>query len=137
MPFSDKQPSLKTRMERFGIFEDDLDESFIRSSGPGGQNVNKVATAVFLRHRPTGIAVKCQRERSQAQNRFLARVMLLEEFERRRKEKHAAALHQREKLRRQKRKRSKAAKEKMLEKKRRHSDKKRNRGSISASHWRD
>ena len=130
MNSQEKELALKAKMERLGIFEDDFDESFIRSSGPGGQNVNKVATAVFLRHRPTGIAVKCQKERSQAQNRYLARVMLLEEFERRRKEKHAAALHQREKLRRQKRKRSKSAKESMLEAKRCRSEKKRYRQSV-------
>lgn len=127
MIFTEKGTVLKSLMERLGIFEDDLDESFIRSSGPGGQNVNKVATAVFLRHRPTGITVKCQKERSQAQNRYFARLMLLEEFERRRKEKHLAAQQAREKVRRQKRKRSKGAKEKMLESKRHRGEKKRNR----------
>ena len=123
----DKEQQLEFRMKRLGIFEDDLDESFIRSSGPGGQNVNKVATCVFLRHRPTGILIKCQKERSQAANRYSARVMLMKELERRRKEKAQAALYEREKLRRQKRKRSKSAKEKMLESKRHRGEKKRNR----------
>ena len=129
----DKQASLQIQLERLGIFEDDLKESFIRSSGPGGQNVNKVATCVVLLHRPTGIQIKCQIERSQVRNRFLARQLLVKEFERRRQEVLRAALSEKEKLRRQRRKRSRASKEEMLEHKRRHGDKKRSRGSIRAN----
>ena len=69
----EKQMALEFEMKRLGIREEDIEETFTRSSGPGGQNVNKLATCVYLRHRPSGIAVKVARERSQALNRFLAR----------------------------------------------------------------
>ena len=72
----EKQTALELEMKRLGIREEDIEETFTRSSGPGGQNVNKLATCVHLRHRPSGIAVKISRERSQALNRFLARRIL-------------------------------------------------------------
>ena len=75
-----KHEALWREMERLGIREEDLEETFTRSSGPGGQNVNKLATCVHLRHRPSGIAVKVMRERSQALNRFLARRSLAEKI---------------------------------------------------------
>ena len=76
----EKQAALSREMERLGIREEDIEETFTRSSGPGGQNVNKLATCVHLRHRPSGIAVKVMRERSQALNRFLARRSLAEKI---------------------------------------------------------
>ena len=76
----EKQAALSREMERLGIREEDIEETFTRSSGPGGQNVNKLATCVHLRHRPSGIAVKVMRERSQALNRFLARRNLAEKI---------------------------------------------------------
>ena len=76
----EKQTALEREMKRLGIREKDLEETFTRSSGPGGQNVNKLATCVHLRHRPSGIAVKVMRERSQALNRFLARRNLAEKI---------------------------------------------------------
>ncbi|MXW22967.1 MAG: peptide chain release factor-like protein [Candidatus Dadabacteria bacterium] len=76
----EKQTALAKEMERLGIREEDIEETFTRSSGPGGQNVNKVATCVQLRHRPSGITVKVMRERSQALNRFLARRNLAEKI---------------------------------------------------------
>ncbi len=126
-----KAEDLVRRMERLGIRESDLEEKFIRSSGPGGQNVNKVSTCVTLLHRPSGTEVRCQRERSQALNRFLARRILVEKME---AAKHGAASEERqriEKIRRQKRKRSKRAKNKMLDSKSKHSDKKAMRRSPS------
>jgi protein subunit release factor B len=114
-------------MDSLGIREADIVEKFIRSGGHGGQNVNKVATCVYLKHLPTGTEVKCQQERSQSLNRFLARRILADKIE--------AAILGREseeeqriaRIRRQKRKRSKRAKEKMLADKRRVSEKKQGR----------
>ena len=68
-------------MSRLGIRQDDIAENFIRSSGPGGQNANKTSTCVYLKHLPTGIEVKCQRERSQVLNRLLAYKLLLNKIE--------------------------------------------------------
>ena len=77
----DKQEALRKRMENLGIFEKDIVEKFIRSSGKGGQKVNKTSTCVYLKHLPTQIEVKCQEERNQALNRFLARRILTDKIE--------------------------------------------------------
>ena len=113
------------------IREEDLEERFLRSGGPGGQNVNKVATCVWLRHRPTGLEVKVQRERSQAMNRLLARRLLAAKLEEAVLGRQSAERQRVEKIRRQKRRRSRRAKEKMLEGKRLHSRKKQLRGRPS------
>ncbi|MDZ4164924.1 MAG: peptide chain release factor-like protein [Smithellaceae bacterium] len=78
---AEKEQALRERMARLGVTEKDLQETFIRSSGPGGQKVNKTSSCVQLVHLPTGISVKCQRERSQTLNRFLARRILLDQLE--------------------------------------------------------
>ncbi|MBI3996740.1 MAG: peptide chain release factor-like protein [Candidatus Omnitrophica bacterium] len=109
-----KQQELQEAMQRFGIEERDLEESFIRSSGPGGQNVNKVSTCVVLRHRPSGLKVRCQQERSQALNRFLARRLLVARLEAKQLGELSAEAQRVAKLRRQKRKRSRRTKEKLL-----------------------
>lgn len=120
----EKEKSLREKMERLEIHESDLEEKFIRSSGKGGQHVNKVATCVYLKHLPTGIEVKCQQERSQALNRFIARRILAEKIEAQVLGKKSEEQQRREKIRRQKRKRSKRAKEKMLADKKKQSQKK-------------
>jgi protein subunit release factor B len=117
-------------MARLIIREADLEESFTRSSGPGGQNVNKVATAVTLRHRPTGISVTVQDSRSQAQNRRLARERLLGAIERREEEERVALTTLREKERRRKSPRPRALKRRILESKRKRSDLKRRRTKL-------
>ena len=119
-----KADALRKRMERLGIREGDLEERFVRSGGPGGQNVNKVATCVWLRHRPSGLEVKVQRERSQAMNRFLARRLLAEKLEAQILGRHSAEQQRVAKIRRQKRRRSRRAKEKLLRAKKLHSMKK-------------
>ena len=117
-------------MASLGVAESDLRETFVRSSGPGGQKVNKTSSCVQLVHIPTGLSVKCQRERSQALNRFLARRLLLDRIEKLQKGVVEAEKDRLEKIRRQKRKRSKRAKEKMLEGKHRLSEKKGLRGKV-------
>jgi protein subunit release factor B len=116
-----KADELQARMNALGILEADIDESFIRSGGAGGQNVNKVSSCVVLVHRPTGTTVRCQRERSQAMNRFIARRLLCEKIEEKRLGDRSARQQAYEKVRRQKRKRSKRAKERILEAKRQNS----------------
>ncbi len=109
-----KEEALKTRMDSLGIKETDLEEKFIHSSKKGGQKVNKTSACVYLKHKPTGIEVKCQKERSQALNRFLARRILVNKIESLVLGRKAAGQKEIEKIRRQKRKRSRRAKEKML-----------------------
>jgi len=96
------------------VAESDLEETFVRSGGPGGQNVNKTSTCVMLRHRPTGLLVKCQTTRHQALNRFLARQQLLDRIETARRAEVQAERSRLEKIRRQKRGRSRAAKQRIL-----------------------
>jgi protein subunit release factor B len=110
----EKEKALDEKMRRLAVRESDLTESFIRSGGPGGQNVNKVSTGVYLKHIPTGIEVKCTAHRTQALNRFFARRIMLGKIEARILGKKSQERQRIEKIRRQKRKRSKRAKEKML-----------------------
>ncbi len=126
----EKEKSLQEKMARLGVCEEDIVEKFIRAQGSGGQNVNKVSTCVYLCHLPTGIEVKCQEERSQAQNRYRARQILLKKIENATLGKLSEEQRRIEKIRRQKRKRSRRAKLKMLESKRRHSAKKLLRASV-------
>ena len=126
-----KQFALQEAMRRLGIDEADLDERFIRSSGPGGQNVNKVSTCVVLRHRPSGIEVRCQQERSQSLNRFLARRILCARLEGLRLGALSAEAQRVAKIRRQKRKRSRRAKEKLMRDKHLHAKKKSLRGPVA------
>ncbi len=110
----EKAKALQERMAAFEIKEEDLEETFTRSGGKGGQNVNKVATCVILLHRPTGTLVRCEQERSQGLNRYLARKRLVDKIEQKILGDASTQRQAIEKIRRQKRKRSARAKEKML-----------------------
>jgi protein subunit release factor B len=122
--------SIEERMNELGVLESELEEVFARSGGPGGQNVNKVSTAVTLHHVPSGMRVTVQDSRSQASNRKLARERLLDAMERRRRDERALELSRREKLRRQRSPRPRALKRKILEGKRRRSKLKKLRTSV-------
>jgi protein subunit release factor B len=132
MPVSiDKENALAARMLELGVTESDFEESFIRSSGPGGQKVNKSSSRVYLVHLPTGLSVKCQKERSQSLNRFWARRLLLDKIERQQKGFIEEEKEKLEKIRRQKRKRSRRAKEKILTAKHQRAQTKSLRGKVT------
>jgi len=113
-----KLEQLKKRMEELAVKEDDLIEKFILGSGSGGQKINKTSSCVYLKHIPTGIEIKCQRERSRELNRYIARKELCEKIEEIRDEKKSKRIQEMEKIRRQKKRRTRKSKEKMLECKR-------------------
>ncbi len=125
-----RSKELSRRMRSLGVFEKDLEEQFVRSSGPGGQNVNKLATCVTLVHRPSGLKVKCQQERSQVLNRIAAREILCDKVESERRRALARAQQEREKCLRQRRRKPAALQEMILEEKRRQAAKKRDRRRI-------
>ena len=131
---SEKEAALAARLAGLGVKPEDLVEKFIRAGGPGGQNVNKTSTAVYLKHLPSGIEVKMQQERSQALNRFLARRTLADKLEARLHGEQSAEAARVAKLRRQKRRRSRRAKEKVLAAKSLQANKKASR-SIVADEW--
>jgi protein subunit release factor B len=128
----DKEEQLARRMAALGVREVDIDETFVRSGGHGGQNVNKTSTCVMLLHRPTGLQVKCQSTRQQGLNRFFARRLLLDKIEGLKQGYVASERAAIEKIRRQKRKRSRRAKARMLADKAHHSDRKASRRSVTA-----
>ncbi len=126
----EKQAQLSQRMLALGVTEADLEEVFVRSGGHGGQNVNKTSTCVMLRHRPSGVQVKCQSTRQQGLNRFIARRLLLDKLEAIRTGRTAAHRAEMEKIRRQKRRRSRRARARMLADKAHHAAKKQLRRSL-------
>ena len=126
----EKETQLTQRMAALGVREADIDETFVRSGGHGGQNVNKTSTCVMLLHRPTGLQVKCQATRQQGLNRFIARRLLLDKVEAMKHGYVAAQRAEIEKIRRQKRRRSRRAKNRMLADKSHHADKKASRRPV-------
>ena len=134
---SEKENQLNERMRALGVREQDIDEQFVRSSGAGGQNVNKVSSCVVLHHRPTGTRVRCQKERSQGLNRFLARRLLLDKIEATIRGAAAEEEQRIAKIRRQKRKRSRRAKLRLLADKRHQGEKKSLRAAVRPNHGDD
>ena len=126
-----KERALAKRLESLGIKEEELDEKFIRSGGHGGQNVNKNATCVHLKHKSSGLEVKCQKTRTQGMNRYHARAILADKVDALINGEKSKEQQRIEKIRRQKRKRSKRAKEKMLDDKKHVSEKKKMRGAVT------
>ena len=120
----EKKKVLEEEMRKFNVCEKDLLEKFIRASGPGGQNVNKVATCVYLKHIPSGFEVKMQKARSQALNRFLARRELVRKIKNHILGRESEEEKGRQKIRRSKQRRSRRAKKRMLEQKRLQAQKK-------------
>lgn len=127
---SDFENALAARMRSLGIREVDLEETFIRGTGAGGQKINKTSSTVVVRHTPSGIEVRCQRERSQAQNRDLARAELCDRLEARRAAERLERQNEREKQRRKNRARPRGLKEKILRHKHKRADTKKRRGKV-------
>ena len=126
----EKDAGLVQRMAALGVRDEEIEETFVRSGGHGGQNVNKTSTCVMLVHLPSGVRVKCQATRQQGQNRLLALRLLLDKLAARRQARIDLDRARREQLRRQKRPRSRAAKERMLANKSFHAAKKKARRSV-------
>jgi protein subunit release factor B len=109
---------IQTRLDTLGLLPSDVEEKFVRGSGPGGQKINKTSSTVCLRHRPTGLEVRVQRERSQAANRELAWLELCDKLETTLRQAEATRRAAVEKERRRKRPKSRAQKRRMVESKR-------------------
>ncbi len=116
--------AIQKRLLALGVAEADLDERFILGSGSGGQKINKTSSCVQLLHRPSGIEIKCQQDRSRSRNRLIARHELCERLEALREAARAARVAAREKARRRTRQRSRAQKARVLDDKKRHARKK-------------
>jgi protein subunit release factor B len=119
------------RLAALGVRREDVEERFVRGAGPGGQKINKTSSTVWLQHRPTGLEVRCQRERSQAANRDLAWTELVEKLEARQRGAQAAIVAAREAERRRTRQKSRGQKVRMIESKKHRAKHKSRRGRVT------
>ena len=124
------EASLRARFVSLGVRPEEVEERFVRGTGAGGQKINKTSSTVWLQHRPTGVEVRCQRERNQSVNRMLAWTELAEKLERRRQQATSEARAVRELARRQNRQKSRGQKARMIESKKYRAKKKGGRGRI-------
>lgn len=122
---------IQSRMALAELADADIEETFVRGSGSGGQKINKTSSCVQLKHLPTGTIIRCQETRSREANRWLAREMLAERLLQARESELSARRQEEEKIRRQKRRRSRRQKARMLADKKHQSDKKALRRSVS------
>ena len=129
MPLPDDE-GLSKRMKKLRLLEEDLEEQFVRGSGAGGQKVNKTSSTVMLRHVPTRVEIRCQRERSQVMNRYWARVELCDRIESILNEAKLAAQNEREKVRRQNRPRPRGLQQRILKEKKNRGEVKKNRSRV-------
>lgn len=121
---------IETKLNSLGASSTEVEEKFIRGSGPGGQKINKTSSTVWLRHRPTGVEVRCQRERSQSANRELAWQELCQKLEARVREAKAAVVDEREAERRRTRPKTRGQKVRMIESKKHRAKHKAKRGRV-------
>jgi peptide chain release factor len=121
---------IEARLAALGVSVGEVDERFVRGTGPGGQKINKTSSTVWLRHGPTGLEVRCQRERSQAANRELAWRELCEKLEARKRAAASAAIDEREAERRRTRQKSRGQKARMIESKKHRAKHKAKRGRV-------
>lgn len=121
---------IDARLTALGVRSADVDERFVRGTGPGGQKINKTSSTVWLRHRPTGVEVRCQRERSQAANRELAWIELCGKLEQRLRDARAAVQQENEANRRRRRQKSRGQKVRMIQSKKHRAGHKAHRGRV-------
>lgn len=123
-------PQIVERLAALGVSPGEVDEKFVRGTGPGGQKINKTSSTVWLRHGPSGIEVRCQRERSQAVNREVAWAQLVAKLEARVRGVKAAAVDAREEERRRTRQKSRGQKVRMIQTKKHRAKHKAGRGRV-------
>lgn len=127
----DKKELLEKDLIKAGVFEADIEEKFILGSGSGGQKINKTNSTVFIKHIPTGLTVRCGKDRLRSSNRFFARRRLLEKILEQKEEKKSKRMQEISKIRKQKKRRSRKVKEKILKDKKHRSNIKNERSKTS------
>ena len=124
----DVPSQFQERLDALGVLASDVEERFVRGSGPGGQKINKTSSTICVKHRPTGVEVRCQRERSQAANREMAWAELCAKLAERQRAERAAQTHEREQSRRRNRQKSRGQKLRMIQSKKHRAGIKAHRG---------